>query len=380
MSPTAAHEFGLDLGIVQEAVRAGVVPGTARAADKHWERWCDFCEETSVDPWLYEIDDPVPILQVYGARYRDGRVAPRCKPVRAGTVSDALRAIGQAFASVGTKDPRKDSLGGIDFRLQRQDRNYKRLDPPPDRVKPIPVQVVMHALAAAYGVAGTIALQCIADMCCIAFFFLLRPGEYTGTKGGNTCPFKFQDVQLFIGSRRLDLLTAPLADLKASTSTSLTFTNQKNGVRGEIISHSKSGSLLTCPVTAVTRRIIHLRENNAPLDTPLATYYTTRKRAVTAKDITETLQASVLAIGSNELGFLPKDVSARALRAGGATALLCANVDQHVIRMLGRWQSDAMLRYLHLQAQPVMRQFASLMLTGGNFTVEPGQEVPMLAE
>ncbi len=34
MSPTAAYEFDLDLGVVKEAVRAGVVPGTARAADK----------------------------------------------------------------------------------------------------------------------------------------------------------------------------------------------------------------------------------------------------------------------------------------------------------------------------------------------------------
>ncbi len=377
MSPATRDEFDIDLGVVKEAVRAGVVPGTARAADLHWDRWCTFCEDTNIDPWLYEIYDPVPLLQVYGQRYRDGRVAPRGKPVRAGTVSDALRAIGQAFTSVGAKDPRKNTTGQIDFRLQRQDKSYKRFDPPPDRVKPVPIQVVMHALAAAYGIAGTIALQCIADMCCIAFFFLLRPGEYTGTKGGNTCPFKLEDVQLFIGARRLDLLLAPIVEIQTSTSASLTFTNQKNGVRGEVISHSKSGSVLTCPVTALTRRVIHLRENNATLDTPLATYYTNKKRAVTAKDVTETLQHSVLALGPNNLGFLSKDVSARALRAGGATALMCAGVDHTNIRMLGRWQSDAMLRYLHLSAQPVMRRFASLMLTGGNFFVEPGQEVPM---
>ena len=47
--------------------------------------------------------------------------------------------------------------------------------------------------------------------------------------------------------------------------------------------------------------------------------------------------------------------------------------------MLGRWQSDAMMRYLHLQAQPVMRHFARLMLDGGNYVVEPGQYVPMAA-
>jgi hypothetical protein len=103
-------------------------------------------------------------------------------------------------------------------------------------------------------------------------------------------------------------------------------------------------------------------------------------RTVKSKDITETLQHSVMTLGPHNLRFLHNDVTARSLRAGRAIALLCANIDYHVINMLGRWQSDAMLRYLHLQAQPVMRCVANLMLVGGNFTVQPSHDVPMLAE
>ena len=57
-------------------------------------------------------------------------------------------------------------------------------------------------------------------------------------------------------------------------------------------------------------------------------------------------------------------------------ALLCANVDTDMIRLMGRWQSDVMLRYLHLQAQPVMNKFANKMLTGGHYVLQPGQDVP----
>jgi hypothetical protein len=57
-------------------------------------------------------------------------------------------------------------------------------------------------------------------------------------------------------------------------------------------------------------------------------------------------------------------------------ALLCAKVDTDLIQLLGRWRSDVMLRYLHVQAQPVMRNFASLMLQGGQFALIPGQDVP----
>jgi hypothetical protein len=62
------------------------------------------------------------------------------------------------------------------------------------------------------------------------------------------------------------------------------------------------------------------------------------------------------------VGLIEANVSARLLRAGGAMALLCAHVDDNIIRLLGRWQSDAMLSYLHVQARPFMRNFAAQML------------------
>ena len=60
-------------------------------------------------------------------------------------------------------------------------------------------------------------------------------------------------------------------------------------------------------------------------------------------------------------------------------ALLCARVDTNIIKMVGRWRSDAMFRYLHLQAFPLMRSLAPLMLQGGSFTLPPGQDLPLNA-
>ena len=61
------------------------------------------------------------------------------------------------------------------------------------------------------------------------------------------------------------------------------------------------------------------------------------------------------------------DVSVRLTRAGGATALLCAGVDSDILRMVGRWKSDEMFRYLHVQAHPIMNSLATAMLNGGKF-------------
>ena len=90
----------------------------------------------------------------------------------------------------------------------------------------------------------------------------------------------------------------------------------------------------------------------------------------------DTLCTATRQIG-NQLGLSPNDVSARSMCAGGAIALLNSNVDSTLIKLLGRWRSDKMLRYLHLQAQPVMNQFAQRMLVGGEYTVHPGITVPL---
>jgi hypothetical protein len=66
--------------------------------DKHWSRWDAFCLTHDGDPYLSTWEDPVPMLQVFGERYRDGRLPPRHKPIKATTVEDGLRAVGQAQA------------------------------------------------------------------------------------------------------------------------------------------------------------------------------------------------------------------------------------------------------------------------------------------
>jgi hypothetical protein len=43
-------------------------------------------------------------------------------------------------------------------------------------------------------------------------------------------------------------------------------------------------------------------------------------------------------------------------------ALLLAEVETNIIWLIGCWCSDEMLHYLHLQAQPVMHNFATLMM------------------
>jgi len=374
-TPTATRNaFFTDLGSATEAARAGVVPDRAKAADSLWTVWCSFCHDLVIDPELQGIADPIPLLQVFAQRYRTGRLPNRHKQVRSRTVEDALRAVGQTMALMGTPDPRLNTVGKIDFRITRQLRSFKKADPPPNRVKPIPVPILHHAFAICLAL-NTARHSAIADMIWLAFYFLLRPGEYTaGTPGCH--PFRLCDVELFIGIHKLDPLTCDLADLDAVTFAVLIFTTQKNCVRGEVIGHACSGSNTACPVRSTCRRVRALREANAPPDTPLCSYLVDDGsfNPLRSAEITWALRNACDTLG-REYGFKSSDIEARSLRASGAMALLCAHVDTDLIRLIGRWRSDEMLRYLHLQAYPVMRGHAAAMLQGGDYRLIPDQTI-----
>ena len=56
--------------------------------------------------------------------------------------------------------------------------------------------------------------------------------------------------------------------------------------------------------------------------------------------------------------------------------MLCARIDPNVIQLIGRWRSQAMFRYLHLQAAPLIHNISLQMLTGGVFDLVPNADLP----
>jgi len=57
-------------------------------------------------------------------------------------------------------------------------------------------------------------------------------------------------------------------------------------------------------------------------------------------------------------------------------ALLRANVDSTIIRLLGRWRSWAMLHYLHRSATNTS-SYASTMLFHGEFSISTHAKFPL---
>ena len=390
-SPATRDGFAADLSAALLLADAALVPKTRAARDSVFQDWSAFCQTHGCTPSLSNVplqETKLAYLLVYALRRRRQASAQTGKPVRAGTVEDALLAVGQGIAALGCPDPRKEAPGSL--------RNHPLLtsflralsdqDDPQTRSHPINVTILRRVpdiLDLHHRLHGS-ANRCARDLCIIGFYWLLRPAEYLATTShGRSQAFRLADVAFIVGST-VTLATDPSCndlDVSRITRATLTFDDQKNAVRGEQISHAATAETLLCPCKALARLCQHLRNHNAPSSTPLCTYYdgAGQPRQASPSLITNALRHAAIDV-QHLTGIDPFLISARSLRPGGATALLCAGIDPDVIQLLGRWKSDAMLRYLRVAAHANTHNFAQRMLDAGAFTFAPAAYTAAIAQ
>jgi hypothetical protein len=93
------------------------------------------------------------------------------------------------------------------------------------------------------------------DLVTLAFFFLLRVGEYTpAPRAKRTVPLRRKDVILFKDGAHL-AHSAPLATLLGADALTVRLAGQKNGLRNVHLHHIATGDPCFCPVRAAARRV-----------------------------------------------------------------------------------------------------------------------------
>ena len=381
-SPAARASFATDLSAVLAKASNATTTKTRAANSKIMGLWHQHCVQHHNRISLCNVRNPedrLAQLLVFGLRYRRG--GQTGKPVRADTVDKALLAVGQGITHLGQPDPRK--LAGSDklhpilasFLAALRDE-----DGPSTRAYPANITILAgmrDALDFDDPIYGGFNAH-IADLAIIAFYWLLRPAEYchSSTPEARSQAFLLGNVHLTIDDTVYPALQAPLNDenvLQRITHANLEFSDQKNAVKGERVGHRSNNHDWLCPAKALGRICRRLVRAGANARTPLHRYYNTaqHKWYDTKPDfITNALRHSAKLL-ETATGIDAALISARSLRPGGATALLCANVDKDAIQLLGRWKSDAMLRYLRIQAATHSQHYSQRMLDHGSYTFAP---------
>lgn len=376
-SPEARDAFHAELRIAADATETATVPKTRSAQQSLWADWVAFCRTYGHAANLPNVPDQetkLCYLLVFASHRRNTRTGRGGKPIRSKTISASLQHVGKGITLMGDPDPRLATPGVPKFHPLLDDylKALEREDDPQSRAHPANITIVRNLTTVQPPTAHS---QHVALLCIVGFYWLLRPAEYLSGQGqGRSEAFKLGDASFEIDGKIYNATDASLNDVDVNRiqRASLTFADQKNAVKGEQITHAANLDPVLCPCKALARICAHLRAHGASPRAAIYYYYNAsgRRQRVTPEHVTAALRSSASKL-QDTTGISPALLSARSLRPGGATALLCANVDPNIIQLLGRWQSDAMLRYLRVAALAQSTNLSQQMLVAGAYTFAP---------
>ena len=171
-----------DIMSAWQAIEFGVVDQNNRDREKYWTHWKAYTRCFKVDPFLQNIDnsEKMVIITAFAARVRSGCYG-KGKVVRVSTVKKALAAIAKTIELAGEPSPIHKAEKAYKVPVARLIEGYTRQDPPSTPQLALPVTVVNHMHKLAYRSWNSIK-RATSDLATIAFYYLLRTGEYTKPK------------------------------------------------------------------------------------------------------------------------------------------------------------------------------------------------------
>jgi len=263
----------------------------------------------------------------------------------------------------GLEDPRRTdpSQHNLNKDLSDYIKLCSKTDPAPRSQQALPSSTVLW-IAHYFGSSPNPRLRTVANLVVLAFFFLLRVGEYTQTtdkRDKQTVPIRRQDVKLWRKNKLLDH-RLPFEELISADAVTIRLENQKNGFKGAILHHYASHQDL-CPVRSavlLVHPIAHLA-----LDTGLGTYISADGaiRRVPAAEVRACVQAGAIGDDLPARGYDIDRIGSHSLRSGGATHLKLCGCDELTIMKLGRWSSNTYLRYIQTQIGELTKGLATQM-------------------
>jgi hypothetical protein len=266
-----------------------------------------------------------------------------------------------------------DKNGKTSRLLQQQFAGYKRTDPPEKQQKAAP-GIVVRTVAKNR---GTNRAEAVAQLVVIAFYFAMRSCEYLKVPKANdkrTKPVRVGGIRFYLNG---EFIPHSHPHLHNADFVSITFEDQKNGERMETVTQFRTGHNIMCPVVQSAALLKRLGKSKNTTDSTQINNFETEARRiaqVTDVDMRKSLRAAVFDIGEKKLGIKQEEIGTHSLRSGAAMAMHLAEVPVYTIMIMGRWSSDAFLRYIRKQVAQFSQNIAKRMYTTTSFIHVPALE------
>lgn len=339
---------------------------------RSWRIWLEFLSQIpSDDPYLEEFTQKQrnTIICVFMDTVKNGEFSNRQQnSVRGATARKAADNVASTIESSGWPDPRLTTSGKVCLQFKRQLNNYKANDGPSKHQKALPPEVYRWWLRHATQPRERARATLLAG----ALFYGMRSCEYSKTPRNQkqkTMPIRPRDITFRIGHAII-----PHSDPRISIADNveITFIAQKNGEVDDQILQWHTNDKELCPVKHWSTTINRLQSYpNYNPEWPSVYYFfdtnTNRASHITSAEILTDIRSAVAALGPNILGFTADECGTHSNRGAFAMMHYLAGTPVYTLMLLGRWSSDAFLRYIEKQVREFSRGASDRMLKCNTF-------------
>jgi hypothetical protein len=366
------------------------VEATTKTRRKYWTHWKRYVKPLRtchyLDSGRTSYSTKINVVGGFAARVRRGHFGHK-QQVSVATVRSALTAIGKTIEMDTGLNPLHVTTGDKYLPpIQDALKAWGKEDGPTNKKLPVEVDVPAYLARLAYKKKGSALNKRIGDLSLLAFYYLLRVGEYTGSgsttnNDKQTTQFRMRDVAFYIKDRhgRTRQLPRNATDkwiMERAVGATLRLTNQKNGWKNVCIHQHATGDNLICPVKALARIYCAVRRHTNDPTCFLSTYWDDAgiKRNVTQRHISTGLKVAAAALNYPLFRGIDIDkIDTHSLRAGGANALSLAGYNETQIQKMGRWRGTTFKEYISDQlanaskgmSKAMSKSFKFVCISGG---------------
>ena len=247
--------------------------------------------------------------------------------------------------------------------LKQMIKGFADEDPPTEKKLPVDVDVVETCCKWGNRPGATAKERLTGNLILIAFYYLLRVGEYTCKKRNGrpkrtkkTVNFRLCDVAFFkrdaLGRLRVLPANATPEQRLSADGATLKLTNQKNGWKNVCIHQQRNNLGLCDPVETIARVVNELMTFTNDGEEFLSAFLNEKGKTqqIIPSDIAKCLQEGALKCDYPGNRGCPIDrINTHSLRSGGANALSLAGYKEHQIQKMGRWSGKTFKEYISEQ-------------------------------
>ena len=199
----------------------------------------------------------------------------------------------------------------------------------------------------------------------------MRSCEYLQVHGDRkTELLRIHDIRFF---RNKADITSSTTELRLADFICITFRQQKNGVKNETITMSRTDDPILCPVLQaahIVQKILAFPGTSSI--TPINTYQSGHQLYnLTASTALNRLRLRATQLAHKNLGFTADEIGLHSIRTSAAMAMVLSGTPVFMVMLIGRWKSDAFLVYIRKQIAELTSSVASNMITVNTFFQPP---------